>query len=408
MAAPIRADAPPSGSDREPSLDVAAPGAGARPPGRTTLGGVIARNDGRTYGFDYLRLGLALAVVLVHSISTSYGPRAGNFVFEGWLRPLTVSILPAFFALSGFLVCGSLARNPSLFAFLMLRAIRIVPALAAETILCAVVLGPAMTALSLWQYFSDPIFYKYFLNIIGVIQFYLPGVFVDNPFPRVVNGQLWTVPVELECYVALALIFIFGLFTRMWLLVPLFLAGTVYALASQYTRPGIALEVANVHQRVLLLSFLAGVILYQLRDRVPYSLPLVLCAGLASYALLLGTGTSYFVPLPIAYLVAGLGVLEIPKRTFLLRGDYSYGIFLFGFPLQQTFAHLAAQGAPELQRWWINFLVCVPLSIGMAYLSWHLIEARVLARKRAIIEAVRGFIPFLGRGSGTPVPRREH
>lgn len=408
MAAPIQAGDPLRGSTLEPSLDVASPREVAPPPGQATFGAIIVRNNGRTYGFDYLRLGLALAVVLVHSVSTTYGPKNGNFVFEGWLRPLTVSILPAFFALSGFLVCGSLARNPSLFAFLILRAIRIVPALTAETILCAIVIGPALTGISIWQYLSDPIFYKYFLNIIGFIQFYLPGVFLDNPFPRVINGQLWTVPIELECYVALAMIFIFGLFTRIWLLVPLFLAITAYTLANHYTRSGIALEVANVHQRVLLLSFLAGVILYQLRDRVPYSVPLVVLSGLASYGLLLRTDTSYFVPLPIAYLVASVGILEIPKRTFLLRGDYSYGIFLFGFPVQQTFAHLAAQGAPRLQCWWINCLVCMPLSIGMAYLSWHLIEARVLARKRAIVEIVRGFIPFRSRGSGTPGPRREH
>jgi peptidoglycan/LPS O-acetylase OafA/YrhL len=108
-------------------------------------------------------------------------------------------ILPMFFALSGFLVTGSLFRTRTLTEFIALRLLRLVPALAVEVTLSAVVLGALFTSLPIGQYFSDPAFWKYFLNIAGRIHYSLPGVFQDNPIP-IVNISLWTIPYELEWY----------------------------------------------------------------------------------------------------------------------------------------------------------------------------------------------------------------
>jgi peptidoglycan/LPS O-acetylase OafA/YrhL len=119
-------------------------------------------------------------------------------------------ILPMFFALSGFLVAGSLERCRTLVGFLSMRALRILPALAMEIVLSALVLGPLVTDLPTAAYFGDPEFARYFLNIIGDIHYHLPGVFVTNPLASV-NQQLWTIPFELECYVALAVLASLGL-----------------------------------------------------------------------------------------------------------------------------------------------------------------------------------------------------
>jgi peptidoglycan/LPS O-acetylase OafA/YrhL len=95
--------------------------------------------------------------------------------------------------------------------FLGLRAIRIFPALFVEVILSALILGPLVTTLPPQLYFSDPLFFNYLLNAIGDVHFLLPGVFADNPWPRVVNGQLWTIPYELYCYCAISIIALIGL-----------------------------------------------------------------------------------------------------------------------------------------------------------------------------------------------------
>ena len=69
-------------------------------------------------GFDYLRLILATAVICQHSVNVSYGQDAAIRMFLSDWRPLFAVILPMFFALSGYLVSGSLTRCRSLLSFL--------------------------------------------------------------------------------------------------------------------------------------------------------------------------------------------------------------------------------------------------------------------------------------------------
>ena len=104
-------------------------------------------------------------------------------------------LLPAFFAVSGFLVMGSAVRTGSLSTFLSFRALRILPALSTEVAIGAILIGGIWTTLPAREYFLDPGFWRYFRNIVGNIIFYLPGVFKSNP-TEIVNGSLWTIPPE--------------------------------------------------------------------------------------------------------------------------------------------------------------------------------------------------------------------
>jgi len=133
-----------------------------------------------------------------------------------------------FFALSGFLVAGSLERSKTTLTFIGLRLIRIYPALAVEVALSAFLIGMAVTAFPLVTYFQDPLFLKYLLNVIGDIHYNLPGVFENNPVPKIVNAQLWTVPVELMCYVALTVLVLLGGVQRK-ILIPLAALGLALA-----------------------------------------------------------------------------------------------------------------------------------------------------------------------------------
>jgi len=126
--------------------------------------------------------------MLLHSFSTSYGASAGDQIATGPFRPLVCFLLPAFFALSGFLVAGSLVRN-DLLSFGALRFLRIFPALIGEVVISALIIGPVFPILSLNQYFTNQTFYKYFLNVIGYIHYQLPGVFLGVPLNAMVNQQ---------------------------------------------------------------------------------------------------------------------------------------------------------------------------------------------------------------------------
>ena len=103
--------------------------------GMTTLAQRMERSGSHSTGFDYMRLLLALGVVLWHTVVICYGNAFQNALWVGPYRALFSFILPMFFALSGFLVCGSLERCRTLVSFLSLRILRIFPALVAEVLL---------------------------------------------------------------------------------------------------------------------------------------------------------------------------------------------------------------------------------------------------------------------------------
>jgi peptidoglycan/LPS O-acetylase OafA/YrhL len=349
--------------------------------GTRSFGDKMGGAGNRSSGFDYLRVALALSVVSWHSLVTSYGTELQSRVLAGPWRSIVAVILPMFFALSGFLVAGSLQRN-ALPTFLGLRALRIMPALAIEVMLSALLLGPLVTDGSLTNYFQDVRFSNYFLNIIGNIHYFLPGVFAGNPFPFYVNAQLWTIPFELQCYVLLAVSGMAGAcrYPQLLAVTTIGLQGACGGLAwlTGHDDGGLG---STVPGYVLTLCFLAGVTLYLMRDRVSYNfLLLTISIVLIGLALQLPYG-DFLIPFPVAYGTVFLGLAN-PRRWFLVRwGDYSYGIFLYGFPIQQL---VASQGA-AFHSWYINLLIAVPLVVAFAAVSWVIVERPALSLRRHVI-----------------------
>ncbi len=289
-----------------------------------------------------------------------------------------------FFALSGFLVAGSLERSKTLLTFLALRLIRIYPALAVEVVLSAFLIGAAVTAFPLATYFRDPLFLSYLLNVIGDIHFYLPGVFENNPWPKVVNFQLWTVPFELLCYVALTVLVLLG-GVRRRVLIPLAALGLALAQLIWLPTTG-----SHFTGTPLVVCFLAGVSLYLYRDKIVWSSRMFAGALIASIPLLwLVPFGDYLAILTLTYVTVYLGLTNF-KRLSVIRGaDYSYGIYLYGFVIQQLFVYLAAP-----RFWWINALVCVPASALVAAFSWHFIEKPAQNLRKPLAVAERRYLAF--------------
>ena len=336
---------------------------------------------GQTAGFDYLRIFLSVAVLCIHSFAVSYGKEGENFLFAPPLRGIITMVLPAFFALSGFLVCGSLVRTPNIVKFLTLRVIRLVPALGVEVILCAVVLGSIFTTLPLSDYFRHGEFRSYFSNIIGHIQFLLPGVFRDNPFFQAVNVSLWTVPYELECYLALTVLAVFGLLRRKAFLLAAVSVALVGIFVRDFLRGGAELPVdGSLPGRILVLSFLAGVVLFVYRDHVIISGRHTLAALVVSFVMLNLPYAPYFAVPVIGYATVGAGLSNVKSNSLLLSGDYSYGIYLYAFPIQQTIAHLF----PMLREWYFNIALALPITCLFAAFSWHAVEKHALKLKRFV------------------------
>lgn len=335
-----------------------------------------------TRGFDYLRFVLAFTVLCWHGVKAVYGPDRERVILGSSWHGVICLILPMFFALSGFLVCGSLDRTRALVPFVAHRLLRIIPALAVEIALSALVLGPVLTQLPLKQYFLDPQFFQYFLNIVGLIHFRLPGLFLDNPEPFTVNASLWTIPYELECYVALVALAFTGLLRRTWLLLAaVLLAWPAFTAVVLWRGAAADMMQSGPPGRLLVVCFLAGNLVYLARARLPLSPAMLAASIVLSFCLLSRPETTFLAPLPVAYMTAYLGLFNPPKIPVLMDGDYSYGLYLFAFPIQQT----CSAFFPGERSWLLNVLVAATLSLGYAFLSWHLIEKPVLARRKWII-----------------------
>src|SRR5258708_11262288 len=323
-----------------------------------TLADGLPVRPSRRAGFDGMRLLLAAAVVGWHTIGTSYGDVAqhGFWCSASW-RPPLAAILGMFVALSGFLVAGSLERCRTMVSFVGLRVMRILPALAVEVLLCALILGPLLTHYSLHEYFVDRRFWHYLANMLGIVHFVLPGVFLGTPWPGTVNAQLWTVPYELRCYELLLVLSIVGFYRRKAHLVsPLIVSGVVFFLFVDFA------ERRALPGGEFVFCFLLGVGLHRFRDSIAWSAPLAaLSAVLAAALLLLPRGDS-LAPIPLAYLTVYLGLLDPPRVKWLFAGDYSYGLVLYGFPIEQA----VASARPLAQHRDISVAPAYPLAAAGA------------------------------------------
>jgi peptidoglycan/LPS O-acetylase OafA/YrhL len=344
------------------------------PSSSLTFDQVIKASKAHTTGFDYLRVGLALAVLCIHVINIS-NHDLWTWLWRSWFAPFYLAVLPAFFVLSGFLVAGSLFRN-SIPQFLSLRALRIFPALAVEITLSAVVLGLLVTRLPTGAYLASPQFHAYFLNIIGDIHFTLPGVYSGRP----INLQLWTIPFELECYIALVILALLGFVGRPRILAGLLAIGVLMATAIA-VHGGWYHKGWNVPGRMLVLSFLCGVIAYLFKRSLPYNRWLFLACAVATYVFLSVPDLTFLAAAPLAYMTIYLGLTRPPRIPF---GDLSYGVYLFHFPIARSMFELTGR----TMAWWALLPLTVVLTAGFAALSWNLIEKPILEQKTRVLTFV--------------------
>lgn len=354
-----------------------------------TIAKRAAETRNRSTGFDYMRIVLAVAITMYHAVGMAHGFQAQLAVADGPWNWLIMSWLAMFFALSGYLVAGSLDRTRSLVTFAGLRALRIYPALMVDTLFSALVLGTVFTTLPLSDYFASPVLHRYFWNIIGHVHFYLPGVFEDHPHTKV-NGQLWTVPYELLCYLALGLLALTGIYRRRWLFLGATVLGCVVLFANDLRHEWPT--VFGVTGRNLVLCFLAGACVHLFRDKVRWSPGLFAVAVGAYFAINAVPVAAYLAPLPIAYMTVYLGLTNPPKFSLLNTGDYSYGVFLYGSPIEQAVYAVLRLIWPNLEiGWWVLYPASFPLIILFAVGSWHLVEKRALAQKHLLykLETVR-------------------
>jgi peptidoglycan/LPS O-acetylase OafA/YrhL len=343
-----------------------------------TFKAVLDQGAGIAPGFDFVRLFLATDVLLWHAYIFAEGQQAQHKFLSGPLGPFVLAIVPAFFGLSGFLVTGSLLRLNSAKNFILFRALRIIPALLTEVTLSALILGPIVTEQGLPSYFANGEVWYYFTNIVGNVNYALPGVFEHQNFSTV-NGALWTVPGEILCYATLLILMLIGISNKRSLMLAAFVVSSVVVSLVPLASGFYLAETT----RMLVLCFYAGALLFHYRDVVPVSGVLaVACAILVYYAMAFFPGAYVFVgPICTVYVICFLGMRRLPRIPVLMDGDHSYGIYLYHCPILQTIVW--ATGSTI--KWPALFAFGYVGAAIFAMFSWHFIEKPALALRNRFV-----------------------
>ena len=371
---------------------------------------------GRDNNFTLLRFSAAMTVLFAHSVAVLGLPPEREFFFHRLGFSLGEMGLDMLFVTSGFLVTASLVGRQDLIAYLWARILRVYPGIWVMLVLTVFVLAPALTSLPRDAYYTSPLTWEYFrkcATLIGGVRYSLPGVFENVPLKSEFNGSLWTMPVEVRMYLYLAAIWVALAFmpalriNAMRFVLPIS-AAVLLVIVLRAELTGVAFNGANI--RVFM--FLYGSSLYLWRDKIPIG-PWLLVGILAALVVASFDKTVFFVVYVACLAPLVLHLVYVPGgriRAFNDWGDYSYGVYIYAFPVQQTLAFLFP--AMSLAMMMGSSAI---VSVAIAIVSWKLIEERALAMKGDFAEATtRAFnlglakIPGLVglRGLALPTPRR--
>ncbi len=354
---------------------------------------------GRANSFGFLRLCFAFAVVVGHT------------AVLGYVRPFSARVdvpglaVAGFFGISGFLITRS-ARRVSLPRFLWHRALRILPGLWVCLLFTGLVVAPALWYLrhgnldGLWR---SPLGVVAYLRANwwgGLRQSGIGDLLLDTPYGRsvgvsVLNGSLWTLSYEIVCYLIVAGLAVLAVLRRARALV-LFAAVLVFGALvwNQYAqlRFGHApvgvdgvfgpFPLFGVFAKLWFLRygfmFLLGGVAELYSRRVPVN-DLLGVAGLAVVGWFTYHG-ELFGPALLAYeyVILWLAV-RLPRALHRVgqANDYSYGVYIYSFLVQQVLAKFGAPRAGFVGY----FVACATGTLVLAFASWHLVEKQALRCK---------------------------
>lgn len=338
--------------------------------------------------FNFLRLVLAALVLFSHSFSLIDGDRSREplLVLFGTLS-LGELAVDGFFLLSGFLIVRSWLQNPSIWPYLTKRVLRIYPGFIAAFLLCVLFVGPLASSSDYWRQLNVG---KLTFLALALQEPDVGPVFQGQPFASI-NGAMWTIAYEFRCYILVMILGLIGALRRRWM----WGAITIVLMAIYPFRPatgafgfpGAFYLFGFIGPTVrLMMLFMAGGCFYLFRERIHFNkrtallfLPL-LCAAMFSLRV-----AEIAVATLGAYLLFCLAFLKIPcLDRFKHHSDVSYGLYLYGWPIQKLLLWFFPIASP-----WLLFPLALILSYGCGYISWICIEKPALRWKRRTLRDPR-------------------
>ncbi|MBT2485005.1 acyltransferase [Microbacterium sp. ISL-108] len=311
-----------------------------------------------------------------------------------------------FFILSGMMVYRSGAnahtRNRPWRDFYRNRALRILPAIYAYfAVLVLLLLATGIVASG--QLLSVQ-FAAFAASNLLLIPVWSPPM-LDDFGIGVINGSLWTIPVEVSFYVIVPAIVLFAAWKgRRWMLSALLsvaaLGVIAYGLAGATSTASLAWKVFGVTFAPYLWWFAIGIAWSYFWPKVKESGWIAVAAVVLYFAIAklpMDTGASFIanaiaaVPLSYAVIWFGYNGPQVLGRFTARIGDLSFSVYIWHMIVVN---YLVTWGAREWAVDGTLLVVGVMLISGLiAFASWHLVERPALNRKRYTSAPVEAELP---------------
>lgn len=344
---------------------------------RKRFGRPVSIRDGHDNFFTPLRLLFALLVVIGHAYAVGKGsPDAEPQLFLSYT--FSYMAVNLFFITSGFLVTKSMLYRGDPTLFTASRLIRIYPALIVHVLFVVFIVGTFMSDLPLRAYLSHP---DVLSQPIRVLSFFntdmiLPGVFADNGEPYA-SAPLWTLRFEMLCYIGTVLAFTLGLMRRKWMLLAQFVVPSIIWIVGQQFGTFEHLPASLENMIRFAIAYGLGTAIYAYRDRITVSLWMIPALALLCWLIRDIEAVEVTMNLMLAAFVMWAAFLHAPRFDALKRlPDMSYGLYIYHWVILQT-AMALWPGLSVIAL----FAIALPITLGLAWLSWIWIEKPALARK---------------------------
>jgi peptidoglycan/LPS O-acetylase OafA/YrhL len=351
-------------------------------------------NERHANNFDAVRLFAAISVVIQHAALHLhagflwYTPDNGLWFFDG---------VALFFVLSGAMVYASADKcarqgRPTR-DYLRNRLLRVVPAIYAYlAVMVLVLFGLGVVAVTTA---ADPHLWAWVASTAVLVPVYHPPTFAHFGV-GVVNGSLWTIPAEVSFYLSVPVLVWLSRRAGFW---PTILSALATGLAGAavYGMLGGSIA-AQMTGKLLGITFvpwlgyfMIGVVVARLWRHLPHSgyLTVVAVAAYLGCRWLRGevpAGASPVIAvagaLPLAYLAFWVGYRgpAMLRRITGRIGDLSFGVYIWHMPVINLLIWWGARRGPLHGTVLVTLVLVV--SLGLAFMSWRLVEKPALRLKR--------------------------
>lgn len=300
--------------------------------------------------FDYIRIILAIFVIIAHSYPIFFG--------IGFSDPITRKILCTeslggvavigFFTLSGFMITQSIINSKNNKEFFIKRIIRIFPSLIVMLLLTIFILGPLVYNGNVTDYFRNSTVWKYLfnnINLFGNTAYNIEGVFTNNPYAFAINGSLWSLKHEFIAYIVLIILSCLSIIKNRKAMLGLTgISILIYILninASSIfnclNNIGVIMEINQFIK--LIMYFFIGSTIYLYKDKLKMNFKYFILAVLILLTGICLNCTKYALIITMPYILMYIGTFKINKDILKKVGDFSYALYIYAFPIQQLLVY---------------------------------------------------------------------